>query len=114
MTPVMGKAGVPSFAGFAHTIGWTTTRTVAELLLATGSVDVVETLAVFAIIAAVAGAVTVIATVAVALKFTVPSGQLIGAVPVQGPPWLGVADTSVTPAGSVSVTDVCCIRLAQI
>jgi hypothetical protein len=48
-------------------------------------------------------ALTTSCTVAVAPAARLPSAQLTGFRPLQ-PPWLAVAETSVTPAGSGSVT----------
>jgi hypothetical protein len=51
-----------------------------------------------------AATVTTIVTVALAPTLRLPSGQLTAVVPVHGPPWLGVAETKVVPAGIVSLT----------
>jgi hypothetical protein len=76
---------------------------VAELFAALGS-PVSEIVAVLFNVAAAAGAVTVIAIVAVA---PMAIGEVIEqetvAVPAQDQPAEGVAETKVTPAGNVSV-----------
>ena len=48
--------------------------------------------------------VTLIATVALAVLASVPSEQVTVPEACEQLPWLGVAETKVTPAGSVSVS----------
>ena len=49
--------------------------------------------------------VTLIVTVAEPPEAIVPSGHVTGVVPGQGPPGLAVAETRLTVAGRLSVTD---------
>jgi hypothetical protein len=72
---------------------------VAVLFPGTGSVSLAATLAVFVTVPAAVG-VTTIVTVALAALARVPRLQLTAAVQV---PWLGVAETNVTPVGTASV-----------
>jgi hypothetical protein len=93
----------PSLPGVAHTKGCTTVYAVAELFAEFGS-PVRETVAVFVNVLAEAGAVTVIAILAVApMGIADVMEQEIVLVPLQDHPADGVTDTNVTPAGSVSV-----------
>jgi len=73
------------------------------LLPAAGSHEEESTLAVLPTIPLTVG-VTVKATVAVAGLARVPRLQVTVPVPLHVP-WLGVAETKLTPPGSVSVTD---------
>ena len=73
--------------------------TVAVLFVGTGSVSFAATLAVFVSVPAAVGLTTIV-TVALAVFASVPRLQLTVAVQV---PWLGVAETNVTPVGTVSV-----------
>jgi hypothetical protein len=74
------------------------------LLLESGSETPLPTVAVLVMVPD-AVAVTTIVTVALAPFPMMPSAQFTVLVPVHGLPWLGVADTKLTPAGSVSLTD---------
>jgi hypothetical protein len=74
---------------------------VSELLPGVGSVSLPVTLAVFAIVP-VAVVMTTRVTVALALSVRMPRPQTTVLVPVQLP-WLGVAETKLTPAGKMSV-----------
>ena len=97
------KAGAaPSFPGVAQTIGCTTVMLVAELFDETGSVLVVETVAVFVSAAPFDGVVTAIAIVAVPLGASTPRLQLRFKPPEQLP-CEGVAETKVSAVGNVSV-----------
>jgi hypothetical protein len=73
--------------------------TVAVLFPGMGSVSLAATLAVFVTVPAAVG-VTTIVTVDLAAFARLPRLQLTAAVQV---PWLGVAETNVTPEGSASV-----------
>src|SRR5258708_4739448 len=75
---------------------------VLELLARLWSGVLLETVAVFVIVATDDG-VTITVTVAVALLRIVPRLQAMAFVPPQVP-WLDVVDTNATPAGSVSFT----------
>jgi hypothetical protein len=85
-----------------ETEGLTVVDEVALLLPGTGSLVVLDTLAVLLNVPAAVG-VTTIVTVALAPLATLPRLQVTVLVPLQ-PPWLGVADTNVVAAGNVSVT----------
>ena len=78
---------------------------VAVLLAELGSAVTAETAAVFVIVPLLAEGetVTTMSTVALAPPGKIPSAQVTVVVPEQDPV-VGVAETSVTPAGKVSVT----------
>jgi len=76
---------------------------VAVLLAGFGSLTADDTVAVFDNIPGVADAVITSAMVAVPPFARVPRLQVTVLVPVQEP-WLGVLETNVDPAGSVSTT----------
>ena len=82
--------------------GLTAVPSVSELLALFGSISVRLTEAVLLKVPADVG-VTAIVTVAFAPLFKLPRLQVTVAVPLQVP-WLGIAETKVAPAGSVSVT----------
>src|SRR6266850_508174 len=73
--------------------------TVAVLFPGAGSVSLATTLVVFVTVPVAAGLTTMV-TVALAALARVPRLQLTVVVQV---PWLGVAETNVTPAGTASV-----------
>jgi hypothetical protein len=75
---------------------------VAELSLILGSVSRLETVAVLVIFPIAVGLTTIL-IVAVAEEARLSRAQVIVLVPLQVP-WLEVAETKVTPDGSVSVT----------
>jgi len=77
----------------------TVVLTVAVLFPGTGSVSLAAMLAVFVTVPAAVGMTTIV-TVALAAFAKVPRLQLTAAVQV---PWLGVAETNVTPVGTASV-----------
>src|SRR5437763_1974077 len=75
----------------------------AVLLAGLVSVSVAVTVAVFVMVPGVGGAWTTIVTVALAPLLMVPRLPVTVLPAVVTVPWLGVAETNVTPAGNVSV-----------
>ena len=95
----------PSLPGVAHTRGWTTVTTVELLLVKTGSVVELLTVAVLEMEPEVAGDVTVILIVPVAPSASVPvREQVTVVVPAQVQPVEPSAETKVVLVGMVSVT----------
>jgi hypothetical protein len=76
---------------------------VAVLFAGLGSAVTAETVAVFVSVPADCATLATMSIVALAPPGKIPRAQVIGAVP-EHDPVLGVADTSVTPVGRVSVT----------
>ena len=89
-------------SAFVGGTGFTVVDAVLLLLPVLGSVTPLVTLAVLLMVPVTVG-VTIIVTFAETPLPNVPRLQVTVLVPLQLP-WLGVADTNVTPAGKVSVT----------
>lgn len=102
MTMPVSVPPKPSRPGEAQTSGWTTVKTVALLLVETGSVVDEVTLLMFVRVVGLAGAVTVIATVIVVPLVIAPRAHVTVAVPEQEP-CVVADDTNVVPVGIVSV-----------
>ena len=100
MRTVFKLLPIPLLAGVAHAFDWENAVPVPELLPKLRSGTVLVTLAVFRYPPIVPG-VTTRLTVAVPLRFKRLQVK-VGAVKLQLP-WVGVAETKVTPAGNVSV-----------
>jgi hypothetical protein len=102
---VAAGSGSANFATDRSAPGSTTVvSSEAVLFDGSGSVAVVLTVAEFVICPVVPGAVTEMTTVAASNAASVPRLHVIVAPGGRQLPWLGVALTGVTPAGSVSVT----------
>src|SRR5271154_4384186 len=90
----------PSRPGEAHTSGCTTVRTVALLLVKTGSVVDEVTLLVFVSVVGLAGGGTGKATGVVVPLVIAPGPRVAVAVP-EHVPWVVEAETKVVPVGMV-------------
>src|SRR5437660_9496 len=82
----------------------TVVAAVAVLLAALVSVSVEVTAAVLVMLPVVVGARTMMVTVALAPLLMAPRLPVTVVPAVVTVPWLGVAETNVTPAGNVSVS----------